>query len=243
MNQPAPEPVVGILGGMGPEAALDLMARILRLTPASDDAHHIRCLVDQNPKVPSRIKALIERDGISPGPCMAEMARGLQAWGADFLAIPCNTAHFYYDDVAQAVNIPVLHLIDLTVDAVLAREPGLKTVGILASPAVRDTGLYTTRFQARGVRAVYPPPMEQEQLLAVIRAVKAGYTDEAHTHTKLGDIAAGLARTAGPVSIIACTELSVLSHVVPARAYDAAEILAEEIVAVAKRRKQPSSPI
>src|SRR5210317_1086324 len=107
------EKTVGILGGMGPEATVDLMRRIIRLTPALDDADHIRCIVDNNPKVPSRIKAIIEGDGEDPGPCMADMGRRLESWGADFLVIACNTAHFYYGAVQQAVNIPVVNLIDL----------------------------------------------------------------------------------------------------------------------------------
>ncbi|RLB91348.1 MAG: aspartate racemase RacD, partial [Deltaproteobacteria bacterium] len=86
------EKIVGILGGMGPEATVDLMQRIISLTPALDDIDHIRCIVDNNPKVPSRIKAIIEGDGEDPGPCMADMGRRLESWGADFLVIACNTA-------------------------------------------------------------------------------------------------------------------------------------------------------
>ncbi len=100
------ERTVGILGGMGPEATIDLMQRIIRLTPALDDADHIRCIVDNNPKVPSRIKAIIEGDGEDPGPCMADMGRRLGAWGADFLAIACNTAHYYYDAVRASRRYP-----------------------------------------------------------------------------------------------------------------------------------------
>ncbi len=88
----APEKVVGIIGGMGPEATVDLMRRIIANTPALDDIDHIRCIVDNNPKIPSRIKALIEADGESPGPVMAAMGKSLEAYGVDFLAIPCNTA-------------------------------------------------------------------------------------------------------------------------------------------------------
>ena len=97
---------------MGPEATVDLMQRIIRLTPALDDADHIRCIVDNNPKVPSRIKAIIEGNGEDPGPCMADMGRRLESWGADFLVIACNTAHYYYDAVQEAVNIPVINLIE-----------------------------------------------------------------------------------------------------------------------------------
>ena len=78
------EKVVGIIGGMGPDATVDFMQRIIKLTPAYDDCDHIRMLVDNNPKVPSRIKAIIEKTGQNPTPTMIEMARGLEKQGADF---------------------------------------------------------------------------------------------------------------------------------------------------------------
>ncbi|MFW6037888.1 MAG: aspartate/glutamate racemase family protein, partial [Desulfonatronovibrio sp.] len=111
------EKIAGILGGMGPEATVDLMNRVIKATPAKDDEDHIRMVVDNNPKVPSRIKALIQGDGSSPGPCLREMARKLESWGVDFLAMPCNTAHFYHQEIQEAVSIPVLDMISLAVEA------------------------------------------------------------------------------------------------------------------------------
>ena len=152
------ERTVGILGGMGPEATVDLMQRIIRLTPALDDADHIRCIVDNNPKVPSRIKAIIEGDGEDPGPCMADMGRRLEAWGADFLAIACNTAHYYYDAVREAVHIPVINLIDLVANHVKDQFPELGKVGILASPAVAAAVLEKLKLATptRASRCTWP---------------------------------------------------------------------------------------
>ena len=123
------EKIVGILGGMGPDATVDLMQRIIRLTPALDDADHIRCIVDNNPKVPSRIKAIIEGGGEDPGPCMADMGRRLASWGADFLVIACNTAHYYHGAVQQAVDIPVINLIDLVTNHVKDHFPDTGVAG------------------------------------------------------------------------------------------------------------------
>ena len=134
------EKVVGIIGGMGPEATVDMIAQVIRATPARDDIDHIRMLVDNNPKIPSRIKAVIEGTGESPAPCMGEMARNLVAWGDDFLVIPCNTAYYYYDAVQAAVDVPVLNMIDLTVDAIITENPTVRYPGLLASTAVLMTG-------------------------------------------------------------------------------------------------------
>lgn len=72
---------VGIIGGMGPEATVDIMQRIIQATPANDDQDHLRLLVDNNPKVPSRIRALIEGTGEDPAPVLVQMARDLERWG------------------------------------------------------------------------------------------------------------------------------------------------------------------
>lgn len=229
------EKVAGIIGGMGPEATVDLMARVIRATPALDDADHIRLLVDNNPKVPSRIKALIDGTGESPAPCLAEMARKLEAWGADFLAIPCNTAHHYYADVCAAVKIPVLNMIELTAGRVARENPGIRTVGILAAVAVLKTGLYEKAFGRRGVGVAYPPADAQSRLMAAIRTIKTGrYGAE-----EMGALKAAADRLAAEnaqVLIVACTELSVIGHALDPgiRIYDASQVLAEEIVKQAR---------
>ena len=96
-------PVVGVIGGMGPEATLALMQRVVRSTPATDDADHIHLIIDNNPKVPSRIAALVEGHGKNPAPVLATMAERLEIAGADVLAIPCNTAHTYLDEIRSSL--------------------------------------------------------------------------------------------------------------------------------------------
>ena len=230
------EKIVGILGGMGPEATVDLMQRIIRLTPALDDADHIRCIVDNNPKVPSRIKAIIEGDGEDPGPCMADMGRRLESWGADFLVIACNTAHYYYDAVQHAVDIPVINLIDLVATHVNNHFPDQGNVGILASPAVAMTGLYAKRFRALGIDDVWPDPDHQERLLGIIKAIKKGDTGD-RVRADYAGVCKNLKQRGASLAIIACTELSALGGNLPIDCVDAAEILATEIVQVATNRK------
>jgi len=227
------EKIVGILGGMGPEATVDLMQRIIRLTPALDDIDHIRCVVDNNPKVPSRIKAIIEGDGEDPGPCMADMARRLESWGADFLAIACNTAHYYYEAVSNAVKIPVIHLIDLVVSHVRKTHPDAVKIGMLASPAVRMTGLYEKRCHAVGIEVVYPDPVFQDRLFNVIKAVKTGDTSAELVQT-YNEICENLNSSGVDAVIIACTELSIISSNLPFKTIDSAEVLAREIIDIAK---------
>lgn len=229
----------GIIGGMGPEATVDLMQRVIRSTPAQDDADHIHMIVDNNPRVPSRIRALIEGTGESPAPCLRDMARGLESHGADFLAMPCNTAHVYYDEITSAVSIPVLHMIRLTVEAVAANLGGEGNVGILASDAVVDTALYETEFQSAGIRVLYPRRDLQDDIMTAIREIKAGETGPPQKDALLA-AARDLREKGAEALVVACTELSVvaeaLSGVDPV--FDGSQVLAEAIVAAAS----PPSP-
>lgn len=230
------EKVVGILGGMGPEATVDLMQRIIALTPALDDIDHVRCIVDNNPKVPSRIKAIIDGNGEDPGPCMADMAKRLEAWGADFLAIPCNTAHYYYNAVAGAVQIPVINLLDLVVAHVKETRETCRSIGVLASTAVLRTRLYEKRFEHIGITVVYPPQELQGKLLDVIKKVKAGNSSQ-EIAIQYQEICQSLTEAGVDVAIVACTELGVIKTDVSLELIDATDVLARKIVAVAKNRE------
>ena len=228
-----PEKIIGILGGMGPEATVDLMHRIIAKTEARDDIDHIRCIVDNNPKVPSRIKALLEGSGVSPAPCMVDMAKRLETWGADCLAIACNTAHNYYPDVQQAVSIPVLNMIELTAHHVVRENPQCLRVGILASPAVRLTKLYASVLEPLGRMAVYPEPEYENRLLQVIKNIKNGDTGEP-VRREFATIVENIKKCGASIAVIACTELGIICEQYDIPTIDAADVLATELVNFAK---------
>ncbi|HET6780529.1 MAG TPA: amino acid racemase, partial [bacterium] len=118
------EKVIGVLGGLGPWATLDLFEKILTLTPAAKDQDHLRLIIDNNPKIPDRSPAILGT-GEDPTPALVETARNLERAGADFIVIPCNTAHFFYDAVRRAVSIPVLHIMDEVAASAGDAVPGL----------------------------------------------------------------------------------------------------------------------
>lgn len=229
------EKIVGIIGGMGPEATVDLMSRVIKATSARDDIDHIRMLVDNNPKVPSRIKALIEKNGESPLECLQDMARRLEGWGVDFLAIPCNTVHYYHHSVQQAVRIPLLDMIGLAVDYVTSQTPDLKIVGLLSSSAVFDLGLYEERFANVGVNLMVMDPDDQNKVMAAIRKIKtSNYGLE--VVRVIQEVADNLARQGAQALLVACTELSIIGGQITPKVhmFDASQILAEAIVKEAK---------
>lgn len=229
---------VGILGGMGPEATVLLMQRVIEACPATDDAGHVPLLVDQNPAVPSRIKALIAGTGPSPEPVLIAMAEGLERAGVAALAMPCNTAHAYAGAIRGRVPLPFLDMIGLSAEALSAALPQGGRVGMLASPAVRLARVYDAALAARGLVPVWPE--DEAALLAVIRAVKAGQKG-AGAEAELARIADDLARHGGCAAIlVACTELSLLTRglgaALPAgvRWFDSLDLLAAAIVDFAR---------
>ena len=228
--------IVGVIGGMGPEATVDLMRRVIQATPAQDDSDHIRMIVDNNPKIPSRIKAFIEGTGQSPAPILVQMGSKLEAYGADFLVIPCNTAHYYLNDIRSAVSIPVIDMIELTVDAVLRENPALKTSGLLASQAVLQTGLCMKQFSERAVDLIYPQDEIQNSLMSAIRTIKTGCYG-AREKRILRSAADNMIQRGAETLILACTELSLIADALDPelKVYDSAQILAEAVVRIAKK--------
>lgn len=219
---------VGILGGMGPQATILLMQKILDAVAATDDADHIPLLVDQNPQVPSRIRRLIEGTGEDPGPVLVQMAQRLVAAGAEALAMPCNTAHHYAPAIRAAVRVPFIDMVDLSV----RRAAGLAgingTVGILASPAVRKIGLFDAALARFGVQALYPK--DEAALLGAIRQIKVtGPVPDARAVLRSASDA--LLQRGASVQMIACTEFSLLQDATTpgATAFDTLDVLVSAI--------------
>src|SRR3989344_7801451 len=94
---------IGIIGGVGPEATLDLYRWIIKLTPAKKDQDHIPTLIYSLPQIPDRTQALLY-GGEDPLPYLVKAAKVLKRGGADFLIIPCNTAHAFIDQLQKQVD-------------------------------------------------------------------------------------------------------------------------------------------
>ena len=224
---------VGIIGGMGPEATVELMRRVTARTRAEDDADHVHLLVESNPRIPSRIAHLIEGTGADPLPEILRVARNLQGAGADALAMPCNTAHHYADQIQAAVSIPLLHMVRLSVARIAAARPAAR-VGLLASTAVLRVGVYAREFAAQGLTDILPS--RQDELMALIRGVKRGETGPGAAQ-RLTEIGAELADRCD-IALLACSELSLISAHLSGRCrvLDSLDVLADAVVEFAGAR-------
>jgi aspartate racemase len=202
---------VGVLGGMGPEATADFFAKLVKATPATCDADHLRILIDNDPSVPDR-SAGVAGTGPSPGPHLARMARGLVAMGAELLVMPCNSAHAFEADVrAAGGDVPFLSLIEATVAATRARIPEIRRVGLLATDGTRASGIYERAFEAAGIAALAPASDDQRRVMEAIYAVKRGDTGDA-VRASVRAVAERLAAAGAEAVIAACTEIPLIVH-------------------------------
>ena len=195
--------VIGILGGMGPLATADLFEKITLHTRARRDQDHLRVLIDSNTGIPDRTEALL-RGGENPVPQLTASAALLERMGAQVLLIPCNTAHSFYDAIAAAVDIPVLHMIRLTAQAL--RERGVTAAGLLATDGTVEAGVYQQAFASTGVDILTPDQEGQRAIMDMTyRGVKAGdlHFDPATARRAME----ALLRRGAQTLILGCTEL------------------------------------
>ncbi|MBI5167636.1 MAG: amino acid racemase [candidate division NC10 bacterium] len=156
--------VIGILGGMGPEATADLFYKIIKATPAKEDQDHPKVLIYSNPQIPDRTTAILG-GGKDLLPPLIESAKLLQRAGANFLVIPCITVHHFYRELRAAVNLPILHIIWETAAYVREKYPNLKRIGLLATTGTLRTRLFEREFEPIGIDLLIPLPELQEALV------------------------------------------------------------------------------
>lgn len=219
---------LGIMGGMGPLATVDLMNKIIRLTPAQRDQDHIHMIVDNFPQIPDRTEAIMGK-GTNPLSFMIESAKRLEAAGADFIAIACNTAHYYLDDIQNSVNIPIMNMPKETVRFI--DKAGFKTIALLATDGTISTNLYQESLRERGFAVVEPDAVTQEIIMEGIYSVKSGDLTKGK---KLFLHASNTVIEHGAEAIIAaCTEIPlVLTEIDGISLIDPTQILAKKIVEI-----------
>ncbi|MBL8556175.1 MAG: amino acid racemase [Phenylobacterium sp.] len=234
---------VGILGGMGHAAAIDLMARIHRLTPRTREQDGIRLIVDSNPATPDGNDALL-RGGPSPAPMLAAMARGLETRGAEFVAMASSTAHAFQFDIERAIGVPFVSMIEEAGAALAARAPGPgTTIGLLAAEGCLHSGLYQSELARRGLSSVVPEGAARDEFMDLLHAIGAGDTGPRSTR-RLAGVGARLARDGATLLLAACTEASLVltPETAPAPLIDAMEVLAVAVVDYALGRRALPPP-
>lgn len=196
---------LGVLGGMGPLATVDFLGKLIAETPATRDAEHIPLVVYSVPQIPDRPRAILEA-GESPLPAMLCGMHTLKQAGATCVAIPCNTAHYWVDDLVREGGLPVLHIADAACTALSRLDLAGGAVGLIATKATLAAGIYQQRLEARGYRCIANTTADLDQLvLPAIAHVKRNALEAAHP---LAVHAACNLQAAGAQAVIlACTEI------------------------------------
>lgn len=195
--------LLGILGGMGPLAGAAFAARLVALTPAERDQDHVPALLCNDPRVPDRSSARLGQ-GEDPLEAMMAGLRLLEGAGASLIAIPCNTAHLWYEEMAARSRVPLLHIVDAVCDD-LERLGVRGPVGLMGTPATLKLGLYQGPLRERGFEVLVPDGAGVAQCVEAIEAVKGNRPGEAF-EPAARCIRALVARGAEAV-VLGCTEL------------------------------------
>jgi len=197
--------IPGILGGMGPDASIDFMSKVVKESHASSDQDHLHLMLDHNPKVPSRQAAILD-GGEDVGIHLAEMGKNLQKSGANFLVMVCNTAHAFESDIKAAVNIPFISIIDEVVEHLKEQWSDRIKVGVMATTGCLVTQLYQKKLALAGFNPVLWDESHLEEFMAVIYRIKAGERNDDITQ-KMNDLASNLIEKGAQILISGCTEI------------------------------------
>ena len=222
---------VGVIGGVGPMATVYYMQRVIEMTKAGCDQEHINMLVFNDCDIPDRTAFITEKSPDNPLPVMVEDAKRLEAAGCEFVVIPCNTAHYFYDELEQAVEIPVVNIVEETIRYAKARVQDLSCVGIMATTGTIVTGTYQKYAERAGLSFAVPDEGEQDLLMQIIYdGVKAG---KPVPRADFDRVANHLRAKGAQCLILGCTELSVLKRDLPINdpdVLDSIDVLASETV-------------
>ena len=227
---------IGILGGMGPEATLHMQGLILKKTKAQKDQDHIKTIVFSNPEVPPRTDAIL-KTGPSPVPYLVEGVKALIQAGADFIIMPCVTAHYFIPEVQAQIQFQFLSLLEESLKWTLKNIPGIKRAGIIASTGTLESKLFHDAFKAKGIEISPPTDKEQDQVMEAIfgeKGIKAGYTTGS-PRDDIIRIAHDLIQRGAEAIIAGCTEVPLVlnDRDIPVPRIEPLEIAAEASVIAA----------
>ena len=224
--------IAGVLGGMGPGATVDFMSRVISLTPADADQDHVRMLVNHNPTVPDR-QIDSDQNKRAVEESLSDMALVLEKAGADFLVMPCNTAHGFIGRAVAAVSIPFVHIVTATVNAIGRTEPEATRIGLLATDACLNAGLYQSAGHDAGMALLLPSKSEQASIMQLVFRIKGGDQGSEVAH-EMFNRANSLIQRGADVVIAGCTEIPLVisAERLTVPFLSSTDILAEQTVAL-----------
>lgn len=219
---------LGIIGGLGPMATAHFLRLLTQMSDAETDQEHMEICMISNPATPDRTKFILGESTDSPLPQMAEAGKKLKGLGAELLAIPCITAHYFHGELEERTGLRILNAVEET--ARYLQERGIQSAGIMATDGTIKSGLFQRALARKGIESVIPDERYQRKLMDIIYLdIKAGKTPDGGG---FADVAANLRDGGAQVILPACTELSLIKKECLAGAgyLDVMEVLAAKAV-------------
>lgn len=199
---------IGILGGMGPEATARFFELIVKNTYVKKDQDHLKIIVLSFPQIPDRTRAILY-GGENPGPYLIKALRVLEKAGAELVAIPCLTAHYYFPELRKKTRLKIISLLEETALHIKSNFPQVKKVGLLATEGTIATGIFQKALARKKIEVLIPPSAEQTKIMEAIygeKGIKAGFRGRGPAGV-LRMVADGLQKKGAEVIIAGCTEI------------------------------------
>ena len=204
-----PERVLGVLGGMGPAATAEFLRLLAAYAPAGRDQEHPRVVLFSDPRVPDRTEAILGT-GEDPTPQLRDGLLRLVGWGANLLAVPCNTAHPFIDHFRQELPTPLVHIVEATLAEAMRRSP--RGGWLVATSGTVVSGIYQNEARKCGYPLHVPADEVQPVIQETTVLVKANHTEEAAKQVR--GALQRLWDEKNPTIVAACTEVP-LAHAGP----------------------------
>lgn len=221
---------LGVIGGMGPEATNFFYARLIARTKAERDQEHIDTIILSHASMPDRTQAILTGKKDDLLRAMTEDAHNLEMLGVSNIAIPCNTSHYFYDEIQAATKVPIIHMVEESIRHVKKNWPDTKRIGIMGTDGTIQAGTYHRACERYGIIPVQPGPERQKDIMSLIYDdIKGGKTGDRNKFIRTYD---ELMEKGCDAIILACTEISVFKefYQVPLNCVDAMDVLVREAI-------------
>ena len=224
---------VGVLGGMGPKATVYFEDMVIENTNATKDQDNINMLVSVNSSIPDRTAYLLGESNDSPLPYLVSDAKMLEKAGCDFLALTCNTSHYFYDDIIKEINIPLINMPKETCD-IINHNPKIHKVGLMATVGTIKSNVYKKYLQKELFEA--SDELNNEVMDLIYNKVKSGIRV---TKKEFYNVLNKYFDNGCDIVIMGCTELSVIVRdndlYTDNRIIDAMKVLVDKTIVEAKK--------
>lgn len=199
---------LGIIGGLGPMATVYFMQLVTQMTRARTDQEHLEIILHSCPQIPDRTSYILGQSGENPFPDLARIGKELVGQGADVIAIPCVTAHYFQRQLEEEIQAPILNAVEET--AACLQEAGVTKAGIMATDGTLESGLFQKALQKRNIADLLPGEEGQKKIMHLIyENVKAGKPVE---FSLFQETARELFSQGAQIIVLGCTELSLIKR-------------------------------